>query len=179
MKKGFSVKTLVATALGAALFFVLMKFISIPSPIPNTNFVVAYGVSTFFSVVFGPVCGALIAFIGHALPDATAGWGIWWSWVIGSAVCGFVPGLAKIDPEKGSITKKEWVSFVVFVLIANAIAWPVVSAVGDVVIYSEVFSTVLPQLALAFVTDSLVCLVVGGALIAAYAKTITGKDTLE
>lgn len=178
MKK-FTTKTLVATALGAALFFVLFKFVSIPSPIPNTNFAVAYGVSTFFAVVFGPVCGALVAFIGHALNDATAGWGVWWSWVIGSGVCGFICGLTKLNPEKGSITKAEWINFVVMVLLANLVAWPLVSAVGDVLIYGEVFSTVLPQLCLAFVADSIVCLVVGGLLIAAYAKTRVGKDSLD
>ncbi|MCF0115861.1 MAG: ECF-type riboflavin transporter substrate-binding protein [Erysipelotrichaceae bacterium] len=178
-KNAFSTRTLVATALGAALFFVLFKFVSIPSPVPNTNFCVAYGISTFFSVVFGPLCGGLVAFIGHALTDAVGGYGVWWSWVIGSGVCGALCGLSKINPEKGSITTGEWINFVLVTLVANAIAWPLVSAAGDVLIYGEVFSTVLPQLALAFVTDSIVCIVVGGILIAAYAKTRVGSDTLE
>ena len=36
MKK-FSVKTIVAIGIGAALFFVLGRFVAIPSPVPNTN----------------------------------------------------------------------------------------------------------------------------------------------
>jgi len=42
MKK-FSVKTIVAIGIGAALFFVLGRFVAIPSPIPNTNITTQYG----------------------------------------------------------------------------------------------------------------------------------------
>ena len=178
MKK-FNTRTLVATALGAALFLVVFKFVSIPSPVLNTNFAPAYAISTFFAVVFGPVCGFLVAFIGHALTDATAGWGIWWSWVIGSGVCACIIGLCNIDVESGKISNKDWIKFALYCLVANAVAWPVVSAIGDVVIYQEVWSTVFPQLCLAFVADSIVCIVLGGLLIFAYSKTKTGKGTLE
>ena len=36
--KNSSIKTVVAIGIGAALFFVLGRFVAIPSPIPNTNF---------------------------------------------------------------------------------------------------------------------------------------------
>ena len=42
MKK-FSVKTIVAIGIGAALFFVLGRFVAIPSPVPNTSISVQYG----------------------------------------------------------------------------------------------------------------------------------------
>ena len=32
-----SIKTVVAVGIGAALFFVLGRFVAIPSPVPNTN----------------------------------------------------------------------------------------------------------------------------------------------
>ena len=51
MKK-FSVKTIVATAIGAALFFVLGRFVAIPSGIPNTNISIQYGVLGFIAAVF-------------------------------------------------------------------------------------------------------------------------------
>ena len=89
MKK-FSVKTIVAIGIGAALFFVLGRFVSIPSFIPNTNITTQYGLLAFLSVVFGPVAGALIGLIGHALIDFSYGWGIWWSWVIAPAVFGLL-----------------------------------------------------------------------------------------
>ena len=37
-----SVKTVVAVAIGAALFFVLGRFVAIPSGIPNTNISLQY-----------------------------------------------------------------------------------------------------------------------------------------
>ena len=68
MKK-FSVKSIVAIGIGAALFFVLGRFVAIPSPVPNVNICVQYGLLAFMSVVYGPVAGALIGLIGHALID--------------------------------------------------------------------------------------------------------------
>ena len=68
MKK-FSVKTMVAIGIGAALFFVLGRYVAIPSPVPNTTISVQYGLLAFMSVVYGPIAGALIGLIGHALID--------------------------------------------------------------------------------------------------------------
>ena len=43
MKKSlFSTKAIVATGIGAALFFVLGKFVAIPSGVPNTNLSLHY-----------------------------------------------------------------------------------------------------------------------------------------
>lgn len=64
MKK-FSVKTIVAIGIGAALFFVLGRFVAIPSPVANTTVSTQYGLLAFLSVVYGPVAGALVGFIGH------------------------------------------------------------------------------------------------------------------
>ena len=92
MKK-FSVRTIVAIGIGAALFFVLGRFVAIPSPVPNTNVSVQYGLLAFMSVVYGTAAGALIGLIGHALIDFSYGWGIWWSWVLASAGFGLLMGL--------------------------------------------------------------------------------------
>ena len=112
MKK-FSVKTIVAIGIGAALFFVLGRFVSIPSFIPNTNITTQYGLLAFLSVVFGPVAGALIGLIGHALIDFSYGWGIWWSWVIASAVFGLLMGISTkaLKLEEGELGKKGLIKF--------------------------------------------------------------------
>ncbi len=62
---GFSVRSVVATGIGAAVFFVLMKFISIPTGISNTNINVAEGWLALIAGLFGPVVGLLVGFIGH------------------------------------------------------------------------------------------------------------------
>ena len=95
MKKSlFSTKTMVATALGAALFMVLFMFVKVPSPVPETNLQIAYGISAFFAAVYGPVAGFLIAFIGHALSDFLSYGSPWWSWVVASGISALICGLA-------------------------------------------------------------------------------------
>ena len=94
MNKKSPVVTIVAIGIGAALFFVLGRFVAIPSPVPNTNISIQYGLLAFMATLFGPIAGLLIAFIGHALIDFSYGWGIWWSWVIASAVFGVLAGFA-------------------------------------------------------------------------------------
>lgn len=73
--------------------FVLFAYVKIPSPIPETNFQLAYGVSAFFGCLFGPVASCLIAAIGHTLNDFIFYGSPWWSWVVASAVSGLVAGL--------------------------------------------------------------------------------------
>ena len=51
--KNSPVKTIVAIGVGAALFFVLGRFVSIPSPVPNTNIATQYGLLAFMAVMFG------------------------------------------------------------------------------------------------------------------------------
>ena len=72
----FSVKTIVAIGIGAALFFVLGRFVAIPSPVPNTNISIQYGLLAFMATLFGPMAGLLIGFIGHFFIDFSYGWGV-------------------------------------------------------------------------------------------------------
>ena len=181
MKKGFSTKAIVATGIGAALFFVLGKFVAIPSGVPNTNLALQYGVLSFFATLYGPICGLLVGFIGHWLIDLTAGWGVWWSWVIASAISGLLLGLltSKIDLAGGDFGKKSIIRFIVANIIAYDIAWVIVAPAGDVLIYSEDLSYVLTQGVVSFALDAIVGIVIGGLLAYAYSKTIAKPDSLD
>lgn len=182
MKKDlFSTKAVVATAIGAALFFVLGKYVALPTGIPNTNFALQYGVLSFFAVLYGPICGGLVGLIGHWLIDLTAGWGVWWSWVIASAITGIIAGLCfkKVNLEKGEITKKDIITFVVFNLIAYVVCWGVIAPVGDIIIYSEDPSLVFTQGLVSALTDGVFGIVIGGLLAFAYAKTIAKPGSLD
>lgn len=66
--KNNSIRSVVATGIGAALF-VVIGMISIPTPVPNTSIQLQYALQALFSVIFGPVVGFLTGFIGHALKD--------------------------------------------------------------------------------------------------------------
>ena len=182
MKKSlFSTKTIVAVGIGAALFFVLGKFVAIPSGIPNTNISLQYAVLAFMSALYGPVAGALIGFIGHWLIDLTAGWGVWWTWVVGSAVNGLIAGLVytRTDLNKGKFGKKEIITFVVINLVACAVAWALLAPAGDVVVYAEDASYVFTQGIVSFTANFLVSAIVGGLLCFAYSKTVAKEGSLD
>ena len=181
MKKSlFSTKTIVATGLGGALFMVLFMFVKVPSPIPETNLQIAYGISAFFGLLFGPIAGGLIAFIGHALSDFLSYGSPWWSWVVASGVAGAIGGMtylkSKTDIEQGEFDFK---SFINWNVIANAVAWVIVAPVLDIVIYAEPVNLVFTQGIVAFIMDAIVVIVVGGALAFAYAKTKTKEGSLS
>ena len=149
MKK-FSVKTIVAIGIGAALFFVLGRFVSIPSPIPNTNITTQYGLLAFMATLFGPVAGLLIGLIGHALIDFSYGGsfgGIWWSWVIASGIFGFLVGLLGNRTRLwfGEFGWKGALNFNIAQAIAHVICWVIIAPVLDILIYSEPANKVFVQ----------------------------------
>ena len=183
MNSQSSTKTIVATGLGAAVFLVLFMYVKVPSPVPETNLQIAYGVSSFFAAVFGPVAGFLEAFVGHALSDFIQYGSPWWSWVVASGVGALITGLCakKVAPavEEGRFNTSELITFVIWAVIANAVAWLVAAPVLDIVMYSEPASTSFLQGVTAFGLDSIVSCVIGAILLKAYASTKTGKGSLS
>jgi energy-coupling factor transport system substrate-specific component len=177
----FDTKKLVATGLGAALFMLLFMFVKIPSPIPETSFQTAYGLGALFAVVFGPIAGGLVAFIGHALSDFIQYGSPWWSWVIASGVAGLVIGLAfmKTKVEDGEFGKKDIIVFNIYQVVANVIAWVVVAPLLDIIIYSEPVNLVFTQGIVAAGMNIVSAGVFGTILLIAYSKTKTKKGSLE
>jgi len=177
MKK-LSIKSVVATGIGAALFFVLGK-ISIPTPVPNTYISLQYAVEAVFATLFGPIAGLLIGFIGHTLIDATS-YGPWWSWIIASAFVGVVIGLVNMKENfDEDINKKKIIRFNVSQVIAHLLAWGVVAPVLDILIYAEPVEKLFAQGLLAAVANIITTGVVGTLLLLGYAKTIVKKGSLN
>ena len=176
----FSVKQLVATAIGIALFFLLARFLSIPV-FANTNLTLQYAVLGFFAAVFGPISAFLIGLAGHALADLSWGWGIWWSWVIASAFVGFISGfILKFGAvEAGEFGLKGAVRFIIGSLVAHALAWGLVAPVLDILIYAEPADKVFVQGLIAGAGNFVLTAVVGTALIFAYSKTRVKSGSLE
>ena len=92
MEIKFTIKQVVAVGIGAALF-VVIGMINIPTPVPNTSIQLQYAVQALLSIIFGPIIGLLVGLIGQAIKDFLAGYGLWWSWIIASGLCGLAVGL--------------------------------------------------------------------------------------
>ena len=180
MKK-FSVKTIVAIGIGAALFFVLGRFVAIPSPVPNVTICVQYGLLAFLSVVYGPVAGALVGLIGHALIDFSYGWGVWWSWVIASGVFGLLVGIGTkaIKLEEGEIGKKGLIKFNIIQVVSHIICWGAVAPVLDILMYNEPLDKLFAQGLMSGIGNSVTTAIVGSLLCVAYAATKTKAGSLS
>ena len=178
--KNDSVKKVVATGIGAALFFVLARFVAVPSGIPNTNITFQYAIQAVFAVLYGPVVGCLSGFIGHVLCDMSWG-GVWWSWAFATGVYGLVVGFFadKINVKDGYVAKKEFFTFVVANLVANLLAWLLIAPIGDIVIYKEDAKLVFTQGLIAGAGDFLFAVVLGGLLLYGYSKTVAKTGSLD
>jgi len=174
-------KTIVATGLGAAIFMLLFMYVKIPSPVPETSFQTAYGLAAFFGALFGPIAGGLIAFIGHALSDAVQYGAPWWSWVIASAVAGFIYGLAmnRTRVEKGRFGGKDILIFNLIQIIGNVVAWIGVAPALDILIYAEPVDLVFVQGLIAAAMNIVSAGVIGTLLLIAYAATRTKEGSLK
>ena len=180
MKNNY-VKTIVAIGIGAALFFVLGRFVAIPSPVPNTNISLQYCLLAFMAAIFGPIAGALIGLIGHALIDFSYGWGIWWSWVIASAVFGALIGIVskRIGLADGEFGKKDIITFNIFQVVSHLIAWVVIAPVLDIVMYAEPANKVFIQGLVGGASNIVTTAIVGTLLCVAYANARPKKGSLK
>lgn len=174
-------RTIVAIGIGAALFMLLFMYVKIPSPIPETSFMTAFGLGAFMATLFGPIAGGLIQFIGHALTDAIQYGSPWWSWVIASGVSGFIFGFAykRTRVEEGIFKWKDILVFNVIQIIGNAIAWLIFAPVLDILIYQEPVRLVFTQGAVAALLNIISAGVFGTLLLIAYSATRTKKGSLS
>jgi len=179
-KKLVNIRTVVAIGIGSAIFFVLFRFVAIPSGIPNLNLNLACAVLAFFAAIFGPVAGFCIGLIGHTLTDLTWG-GVWWSWVIADAVFGLIIGVMwkKFKIEEGAFGVKEIVYFNITQIAANVIAWVAIAPVLDILFFQEPASKVFLQGVAAALINSAVILILGTVLAAGYSKSRTKAGSLS
>ncbi len=177
MNKKFGIKEVVAIGIGTALFVVLTE-VQIPIGIPNTSLQPRMAVLAFLSAVFGPLVGAIIGLLGHALGDALFYGSVWWSWVFPEAVVGIAVGAfaKKFAVREGGFDKKNIIFFNVVQIVANAVAWILVAPILDIVVYAEPARKVFLQGAFAFLGDIIIIGVLGSLLLVGYSK-VAGKSS--
>lgn len=170
----------VATGIGAALFFVFGRFVAIPTPVPNTTISIQYALLAVFAFLYGPVVAGLMAFIGHWLIDATT-YGPWWSWIVASAVAGVIMGvfMMRARAGMGRTTTQSLVTFNVAALIACVVTWGVVAPGLDILIYAEPASKVFTQGIVAGISNALTTCILGSIIVVAYLRTVTQDASLR
>lgn len=182
-KQLLSIRTIVAIGIGSAVFLILGRFAAIPTGIPNTEIQTAYAFLALMAVLYGPVAGASIGFIGHTLKDITAYGSPWFSWIIASSVVGLVMSFAgnSLHLEDGYFGKKQLIRFNIYQVIANLLAWTIVAPTLDIWIYAEPADKVYFQGTFSGIANMVTIGVLGSILLASYAKTKikTGSLKLE
>lgn len=181
MKK-FSVQDIAAIGIGAALFFVLGAFVSIPSPIDTVNICVQYGLLAFLSVVCGPMTGALTGLLGHLLIDLYLG-ELCWSWILASAAFGGLLGvLANVTHLSAAGRERETlIRFNLCQVAVHVVCWAGIAPVLDIWWYSESIEKLFSQGLTAAIVNAVTTAIVGSLLLAAYAaaKPKAGSLTKE
>ncbi|USS88562.1 ECF-type riboflavin transporter substrate-binding protein [Fructilactobacillus hinvesii] len=181
LMKSLSVKKVVAIGIGAAIFVILDRFASIPTGFPNTNLATTYAFLALFALIYGPVVGFSVGFIGHALNDFMMFGNPWWSWVLCSALFGLVIGYfgKYFKVRDGIFSGKDMLWFNLLQIVTNYLLWALVAPTLDILIYSEPASKVYVQGLLSGTLDSISVGVLGTILIKAYAATRVRKDSLR
>lgn len=171
MKTKFGVKEVVAVGIGAALFVALTQ-VQVPLGIPNTYLQPRAALLAFLAAVFGPVVGAAVGLIGHALGDIFFYGSAWWSWVIPEAIFGIILGVfaGKYAIKEGGFGTKEIIHFNVVQIIANAIAWILAAPVLDILIYKEPVNKVFIQGLGAWLGNVVIIAILGTLLAVGYSK---------
>jgi energy-coupling factor transport system substrate-specific component len=175
-----SITRLVAIGIGAAVFFILGRFLSIPTGVPNTSIETTYPFLALMATVFGPLAGLFIGLIGHAIKDLLT-YGLWWSWVLTSGFTGLGYGLIgrKLKVSQGIFTKKDMITFNAGQVIVNLLAWALLAPALDILMYSEPASKVFVQGIVSGILNSLAVGIIGTLLLKGYASTRTKSGSLR
>ena len=182
MKFKIGIKEVVAMGIGTALFVVLTNAQIPLIVVPNTALEPRMAILAFLSAVFGPIVGAVVGLLGHALGDALFYGSVWWSWVIPEGVVGLCIGLFVNKfavKEGGFVNGKNIILFNVVQIVANAIAWILVAPVLDILMFAEPANKVFAQGAFAFLGNIIVIGILGTILLIAYSKIVGGSNNLQ
>jgi energy-coupling factor transport system substrate-specific component len=171
--KGFSAKTVVIIAIGAALYGIGgLPMFGIPI-FAETTLKPAMAILAIFAALYGPVVGFLVGFLGHWITDLFAGWGVWMTWVLGSGIVGVVIGLfstlTKKRIEEGEFPVKDVVIFILLALAGNVVGYSI-SAFLDYVLYAEPAGKVIVQSLLIWSTNTVLIAIIGTIILKIFAN---------
>ncbi|GHU03440.1 hypothetical protein FACS1894147_07410 [Spirochaetia bacterium] len=176
----WNTRTLVAVAVGAALFGVLMVFGSIPV-FTNTNLTTAMVIPVVVGGLFGPLPAFVTLLVGNMLADLIGGWGFYLDWSIGNGVLGFFVGSlplygARID--EGIFKVHQAIIYAVVVIVGNALAFGIVTPIFTSIIQGADLEITFLQAFAAGVSNTVVLIVIGIPLLFLLSKRFAKRSNL-
>lgn len=177
----WNTKTIVAVAIGAALYGVLMCYGGI-QVFTNTSLTTAMIVPVIVGALFGPVPAMIAAGVGNVIADLIGGWGMWFDWSIGNAVMAFCVGLLPIYGAKikeGIFNVKHAIIYAVCCIVGNMVAFGVITPIFSTIIYGSDLNVTFLQAAAANISNILVLLVVGIPILIVLANRYKARTNLK
>jgi energy-coupling factor transport system substrate-specific component len=177
----WSTKTLVAVAIGAALFGVLMAYGSIPV-FTNTQLTSAMIVPVVVGGLFGPLPAFVTLLIGNVLADTIGGWGYWFDWSIGNGILGFFIGTlplygARID--EGVFKVRHAVIYAVIAVLGNAVAFGLVTPLLTSLFYAADLEITFLQAFASGISNTVVLIVAGIPVLILLSKRFGKRKDLK
>lgn len=173
-------KTIVAVAVGAALFGVLMVFGGV-QVFTNTSLTTAMIVPVVVGGMFGPVPAMVTLLIGNVFADFLGGWGIWFDWSVGNGVMGFCVGLLPVYGARimeGVFKVKHMIIYAICCLLGNIIAFGIITPILSSLFYGAELKLTFVQAAVASVSNVLILVVVGIPVLILIANRAAARTNL-
>jgi energy-coupling factor transport system substrate-specific component len=170
----FSYQKIILMIIGTLLFVLLFIFVRIPSPLPETDIQLAYGISVLYGVLYGPLVSLFVTLLGHIISDLIVFKSLWWSWIIGSAIVGVFAGIPYYTHNFKKYPKIN-LTLYIWNVIGQMLAWLVTAPLLDVVMYQEPKDLSFAQGSIAFGINTITGLLVGVILVNLYLVFISKK----
>ena len=172
--------TIVAVAIGAALYGVLMAYGGIPI-FTNTNLTTAMIVPVIVGGLFGPVPAMISCFVGNVLADLIGGWGLWFDWSIGNGIMAFCVGLLPLygaSIKDGIFNVKHAIIYAICCILGNVIAFGLVTPIFSWLFYGSDLNVTFIQAFAATLGNFAVLVIVGVPILFLLAKRYKARTNL-
>lgn len=169
--KTISSRSIAAIAVGSVLFFLLGRFVSIPSPVPTVNICVQYGLLAYLAVAFGPLTGSMTGLLGHILIDWSNGGTFYWSWILASSAFGGLLGvLANVVRLNAADRSRETlIRFNLCQVAVHVVCWAGIAPVLELLLYAETMDKIFEQGLTAGIANAVTTAIVGSLLLTSHA----------
>ena len=151
----WNTKTIVAVAIGAALYGVLMVYGGIPI-FTNTSLSSAMIIPVVVGGLFGPLPALLSCGVGNVIADLIGGWGI----------------------KEGVFTVKQAILYAVCCILGNMVAFGVITPVFSYLLYASDLNVTFLQAFAATLGNSAVLVIIGIPVLLILAKRYKARTNL-